>query len=43
MGSLLILMIAAGALFTRANSKIMREVVLDPLPKGNTRTFPEIH
>ena len=40
MGSVLTLTIAAGALSTLASSSIMSEPVLDPLPKGNTSTFP---
>lgn len=40
MGSVRILTIAAGDLFTLANSKIISEPVLDPLPKGNASTFP---
>ena len=39
-GSVLTLTIAAGALPTRANSNIINEPVLDPLPKGNASTFP---
>jgi hypothetical protein len=42
MGSVLRLIMAAGALLTLANSKMIRDVVLDPLPKGKTRTLPEI-
>lgn len=41
MGSVLTLIIAAGALSTLASSSIMSEPVLDPLPKGNTSTFPD--
>jgi hypothetical protein len=40
MGSVLMLTIAAGDLFTLANSKKISEPVLDPLPKGNTSTLP---
>ncbi len=39
-GSVLTFTMAAGALSTRANSNIMSEPVLDPLPKGNASTFP---
>jgi hypothetical protein len=36
------LIIAAGARFNRNSSKIISEPVLEPLPKGNARTFSEI-
>ena len=40
MGSVLTLTIAAGDLLILANSKIISEPVLDPLPKGKTSTLP---
>jgi hypothetical protein len=33
---------AEGVLPTLANSKMMREVVLDPFPKGKARIFPDM-
>ena len=40
MGSVLTLTIAAGALLILANSSMINDPVLDPLPKGNTNTLP---
>jgi hypothetical protein len=35
-------MMAAGASSNRKSSRIISDPVLEPLPKGKTRTFPEI-
>jgi hypothetical protein len=41
MGSVWMLMMAAGALATRSSSKMIREVVLEPFPWGKARIFPQ--